>query len=44
MKKILLTALDNYFALLSNGKKEIILKVSMDGDVSFFKERKAASA
>jgi len=27
---------DNYFPLLINGSREIILKVSTEGDVSFF--------
>ncbi len=31
---------DNYFPVLSRGNKEIILKVTMGGDVSFFQNNK----
>ena len=31
---------DNYFPVLTKGSKEIILKVTMDGDVSFFQNYK----
>jgi hypothetical protein len=31
---------DNYFPVLSDGSKEVILKVTMDGDVSLFHEMK----
>jgi hypothetical protein len=31
---------DNYFPVITNGEKKIILKVSMEGDVSFFQKVK----
>ncbi|MEI9908934.1 MAG: hypothetical protein WDO71_04255 [Bacteroidota bacterium] len=31
---------DNYFPVLTNGTKELILKVAMNGDASFFKQVK----
>lgn len=31
---------DNYFPVLTDRSKEVTLKVTMDGDISFFREMK----